>query len=260
MNDIKITDISGEDYPPGVKKLEYTSSYGDGFRDWALFMPGRDSKRWVTYLHGSLSHGDQVFTRKDVHNEIIPRVLSNGCSLLSPNLRNTPRMSPSAVFDLHELIEFMRSEFDLEYNMLNGGSMGGTGGLIYCMRQPGDVQKAFIMGACPDIIEYYKFISQQERPIFKELLNYMIEAYGGTLEEIPDVYESHCVMYHCERLKDMPIYFAHGGADPMLPVEHAREFALKMKGSKDFHYFEIPDGNHDSPLYHVPGYRFLYGC
>lgn len=258
MKDIAISDMHGDDFPSGVKKIEYTSTWGDDFRDWALIMPGSDRKKWATYLHGSLSHGDQVFTRKDVREQIIPRIQKNGWGLLSPNLRNNPRMAPCAVHDLHELINFLRIEFGMEYNVLNGGSMGGTGGIIYCLLHPEDVQRAFIMGACPDIIEYHKWISQDTRPIFRTLQADMESAYGGTPDTIPEVYDRHCVMRHADKLK-VPVYFAHGGSDDMIPVRYARELAEKMKNSPDFHYHEIPGGNHDAPLYDAKGYGFIYG-
>ena len=51
----------------------------------------------------------------------------------------------------------------------------------------------------------------------------------------------------------MPIYFPHGGADEIIPVEQARMLAEKLKDKPDFFYKEIPGGNHDSPLYEIEG-------
>ena len=258
LKDVVTAPMSGAEFPDGTLKMEYSSSFGDSFRDWALLLPPKNSDIWVTYLHGSLSHADQVFTRQDIRAQILPRIQRNGWGLLAPNLRNNPRMAPSAVHDLHELIGYLRREFSLKRNYLNGGSMGGTGGIIFCMMHPEDVDKAFLMGASPDIISYYRWIEQDPRPIFAALRLDMVNAWGGTPETVPEVYDRQCVLRHPARLK-VPLFLSHAADDNMIPVRYARELAAKKAGDPDFIYHELPSGGHDAPLFDQDGYRFLYG-
>ena len=167
-------------------------------------------------------------------------------------------MSPSAAFDLHELTEFLRAEFKMKTMVLTGGSMGGTGGLIYCVLHPEDLDGAVIFGGSADIFAYYEFVmSRQSDPLFQEILSAMTQSYGGTPETIPDVYARHCAARNADKLT-MPLHAAHGEADPVIPAAQIRCLAEKMKGKANFRYHEIPGGDHDSPIFDKSGFEFIY--
>jgi pimeloyl-ACP methyl ester carboxylesterase len=55
----------------------------------------------------------------------------------------------------------------------------------------------------------------------------------------------------------MPIFFAHGEDDKLIPVEQARQLAETMKDKKTFQYTEIPNGGHDSPCFIQAAVDFL---
>jgi predicted esterase len=47
----------------------------------------------------------------------------------------------------------------------------------------------------------------------------------------------------------MPIVLTMGEADPLIPVNETRKIVAAMAGKKNFAYYEIPEGDHDSALW-----------
>ena len=242
MKILQKSSVCGEHFLEGLIKLEYQSSY-DGFRDWALLHPGINPKFWIIVLHGHGSHGDQLYTRKDVRDSWLEPLRATGAGILSPNLRNNAWMSPAAAEDLHGLINYLRTEYGLQKTLFCSGSMGGTGNLIYAVLHPEDVNAVISRGAATDLESYYEWCIKQEHPIIQEIAQAIKSSY-----KTQDELRKHSTLRHAERL-NMPVYFAHGGADQTIPVEQARTLAEKLKGKADFFFQEIPGGNHDSPLY-----------
>jgi len=236
---------AGEFFPYGLLKLEYQSSY-DNFKDWAFILPGKNPEFWIIVLHGHGSHGDQLYTRKDVRETWLEPLSATGAGIITPNLRDNAWMNPAAAFDMHELIDYLRNEYGLKKTLFYSGSMGGTGNLIYSVLYPEDVDAVVTLGGATDLKSYRQWCLKQERPIAHEIAEAISTAYKE------DDLEKHSTLLNADKL-NMPIYFSHGGADEIIPVEQARMLAEKLKYKPDFFYQEIPDGNHDSPLYEIEG-------
>ena len=47
----------------------------------------------------------------------------------------------------------------------------------------------------------------------------------------------------------MPIVLTMGEADPLIPVNETRKIEEAMKAKKNFTYYEIPNGDHDSAVW-----------
>ena len=84
MKDIKLSPAEGPDFPEGLLRLEYSSSWGDDFKDWALINPGAKETLWSIFLHGTNSHGDQLYTRRDVRGALLPEYMKRGSGILTP--------------------------------------------------------------------------------------------------------------------------------------------------------------------------------
>ena len=69
----------------------------------------------------------------------------------------------------------------------------------------------------------------------------------GTLRFRAADYEAHDVAAHCETLA-MPLVFAHGGADEIMPVSEMEDIRSRMAGRPNARFETIPGGDHDSPL------------
>lgn len=241
-----IAPMTGDAYPEGTVRLEYTSGY-DGATDWALFLPGDPSKKTVVYLHGAFSFADQIFTRQDVRAWWLTRIIEAGHPLLSVNLRETAYMSPAATYDFTELLEYAREQFGCRDYVLLGGSGGASSAIAYAVLHPEQLAGVVAMGMC-DLFARLKFATESDHPVLQELARVVHLAYGGTPEELPEVYQARSVLAHAERLT-MPVVLSMGEDDALLPVVETRKVAEALAHHPNFVYVEIPRGNHDSAVW-----------
>ena len=253
MKILKLADTTGEYFPEGMRRLDYASGY-DGFHDWALLLPGQNRHLWIIVIHGHGSVGDQLYTRKDIREKWLPVFLNSSAGILTVNLRGNSWMGPAAAEDMHALIGFLRDEYGMQKSIFCSGSMGGTGNLIYGALYPRDVQGIIARGAASDPATYCRWCRrQQNRPVLHEIAAAIENAYGGTPDEVPDIYRRHSALQNAKRLA-MPVYLSHGGADTVIPVEQSRFLAEKLKHNRRFFYREIPGGGHDAPLYETESF------
>jgi pimeloyl-ACP methyl ester carboxylesterase len=230
-----------------VTRLDYTSEY-DGHGDWALVGGEESSATWVVFIHGHGSKADQLFTREDVRRDWLPAIKRRGAGIVSVHLRGNTWMNPAAVCDLHDVLAYLREHYSVRSFVFLSGSMGGTSNLIYATRHPEDVAGLIALGAMADLAKYYLWARRQsDSEILAEIADAIRQSYGGEPHDIPHIYDSHNALLHSNRLT-MPVFFVHGQADALMPIEQARLFAEAKNTPNSFLFHEITDGNHDSPL------------
>lgn len=237
----------GKVFPEGTVRINYTSPV-DGHKDWALFRPGDPSKPVIVNIHGSFSSGDQLYTRKDIRNHFLPVFLRENLGILTPNLRGTVYMCPAAVVDMAGLLDVIETRFVKKPRFIFlSGSGGASSSQIFAVRRPERVQGLVVLGAC-DLVDRLNFARQSNLPVMQRLAQAIIRSYGGTPEEIPEVYRAHSVLANANRLT-MPFLLASGEKDALIPIEKVRLVAAALKHHPNFTYKEIANGNHDSPLF-----------
>jgi pimeloyl-ACP methyl ester carboxylesterase len=250
------------DAPPGLTRLDYVSELDDR-KDWALLLPPREGGTWIVCIHGHGSHGDQLYTRRDVRETWLPRWLARGCGVLTPNLRDNAWMSPAAVEDLRALLAHLRAEHAARRFLFFSGSMGGTSNLIYAALHPEDVAGVVALGAVSDLASYHAWCHAQKSPpapaVVGQIADAVERAYGGAPANRPAPYARHSVLAHADRLA-MPLFLAHGAADLLMPVAQSRDLAARLVGRPTFHYTELPGANHDAPLYCVEGFDWVFNA
>jgi len=235
-----------ETYPSPTRKIVFESAF-DGKTDWALFRPGDPQKNTIVYLHGSFSGGDQIFTRKDIRDFWLKKILSSNHSLLSINMRGTSYMSPAAARDFTDLLDYCRKELDCRKIILLGGSGGASSAMAYACLHPEKIDGVIAMGMC-DIFARLDFARKSKIEVLQNLAKVTFEAYGGNFEEKPELYTARSVLANINKL-NMPIILSMGAADPLIPVTETRKIAEAMKGKDNFTYYEIPAGDHDSAVW-----------
>ena len=237
----------GKVFPKGTVRINYASAV-DGCKDWALFRPGDAAKPVIVNIHGSFSSGDQLYTRKDIRNHLLPVFLKENLGILTPNLRGTVYMCPAAVADMAGLLDVIEERFVKKPRFIFlSGSGGASSSQIFAIRHPERIQGLVVLGAC-DLVDRLNFARQSDQPVMQRLAKAIISAYGGTPEEVPEVYKAHSVLAHTDRLT-MPFLLASGEKDALIPIEKVRLVAEALKHKPNFTYREIPNGNHDSPLF-----------
>lgn len=233
----------------GFERLTFCGD--DGNEDWYLIRRVPRPRICLLYLHGHGSGGDQLLTRPDIA-EKTAWFEEQPITILSPNLRGNAWMNPAAVRDLRLILESERARNPWRHLLIVSGSMGGTGGLIFSMLHPELVSGCAALGAAVDLPRYLAWLARSETPILREIRAAIETAYPEESDRI-----AHSVLRHAERLT-MPVYFAHGSADEIIPVEGARALRDRLDGRAEFFYREIDGGDHDSPLPDfIPAYRKL---
>jgi len=238
--------LTGPVYPAGSVRISYTSGY-DGAKDWALFLPGDPSRKTIVYLHGSFAEADQIFTRQDIRDFWLPRIMAGHHSLLSVNLRGTSYMSPGATADLTALLQYARATLACRQFVLLGGSGGASSAMAYAVLHPEQLHGVIAMGMC-DLLARLEFARQSGHPILQRLVSCVHAAYGGSPEEKPRLYADRSVLLHADRLT-MPVVLTMGEADALIPVAETRKIAAAMQGRSNFTYHEVAGGDHDAALW-----------
>lgn len=238
MKFFELKEVNEPNFPKGLLKF----GYDNGVRDWGYIYPQSRCRIGVVVLHGHGSHGDQLFVRQDIKKRV-DNMLEHGMGIMSPNLRDDAWMCPEAVDDLKELILWAKKEFGWHKIIMASGSMGGTGNLIFAMLNPKLVDAVVALGAATDLPRYVEWLEQQELPICGAIREAILTSYRHDF----GLMERHSVYRNAEKLV-MPVWYAHGASDQLIPISEARKLASKLKDKENFHFYEIPDGDHDSPL------------
>lgn len=228
-------------YEKDFQRHEYTSRV-DGLQDWYLLHEEPLSSICIVVLHGHGSHGDQLITRPDIAGSWVPVLLKNNVSVIAPDLRGNSWMSEAAAVDLYDLLRQRLKIRKWRKIIIVSGSMGGTGALIFAMLHPELISGVATLGAATDIGRYLSWTATQSHPVLREIHDAIKTAYPDEANRL-----KHSVCANAGKLS-MPVYLYHGSEDRTIPVSEAHSLAEKLSNKKDFHYHEIENGNHDSPL------------
>jgi pimeloyl-ACP methyl ester carboxylesterase len=231
---------------PGVRRLVYGNAT-DEESDWALYRQPAPGAGWVVVLHGHGSTGDQLFTRADIRAHWLQWLLAQGLGVLTPHLRGDAWMHAQAVAELHWLVEWLRTAQAARHLVLLGGSMGGTGALIYATRHPRDFQAVATLCPATDLARFHQeLLGHDEWP--RGAIRAALEAgYGGAPATGEDAYVRHSALAHVRRLT-MSLYVAHGDQDPLIPVDHTERLRRAMPPDAPATFEILPGGGHDAPL------------
>jgi pimeloyl-ACP methyl ester carboxylesterase len=220
-------------------KIVYQSKV-DGAEDWYMLCDAGRGSDCLVYLHGHGSRGDQLFTREDIKSRL-PLIAELGLSVVAPDLRGNSWMCPTEVDDLADILENCREKYGFKHFVFVAGSMGGTGALIFAVRRPELVSAVGVMGGATKLKRYCEFLRHAKLSIHKEILD-AIEAHYTESD-----YDLHDVSAQAERLT-MPLYYAHGKADGIMPVAEMYDLRDKLDGRPGKVFRAIPHGGHDSPI------------
>ena len=238
-----------------LQRIEYLTE--DNLADWALIRTPDKGTNWVVCIHGHGSNGDQLYVRQDVRDLWLPEFVNMGFGILTPNLRGNAWMNRLAVQDVSEFLDFLREEWMAEKFMFASGSMGGTSNLIYASQRPEDVAAVVALGAASDLNSYVRWCRERNTGVIAEIADAIESAYGID-GNAAAACESHSVLTNSAKLT-MPVFVVHGSNDELIPVSQMRMLCGRMGDSSSFVYAEVPDGDHDSPLYRTDAFRWAAG-
>jgi dipeptidyl aminopeptidase/acylaminoacyl peptidase len=177
---------------------------------------------------------------------LIQKPLTSLCNVC-PEYRGDSWMNEPAESDVIFIINSLRRCFQTERVFLMGGSMGGTGALIFSTRHPELISGVCALCPATDMITLYNNWIHTE---YNFLAKGIETAYQGSPEKRPEEFRKRSSIYYVEKLKEKPVAIIHGDDDWLISVEHSRNFVKRsVKSGIRIFYHEIRYGNHDSPLY-----------
>lgn len=243
------------------KAEELYTSKVDGFQDrFILEYPAAGvTGPLVLYLHTGLADAEQGFCDSYVFcaNRLRDEVIRRGGVFVAPDYRGDSWMNPVVEADIAGLIAFLKGRFGTEVVILTGTSMGGTCCLIFASRHPEMIDG--VAALCPgsDMRELYREFMSRDEPFYRAVADSIVKAYGGTPEEVPQVYSDRSSI-NCVGNLTMPVVVCHGDADEILPVSHSRNLVQALRDlGRPVHYDEVSGGVHMSPAVDTPWEEYL---
>ena len=158
-------------------------------------------------------------------------------------------MGPAAECDLTQLMDLLTAQLGCSRIWLMGGSMGGSSALGYAVLHPERLSGVVGLCASMDMADSWRRNHADEDKFSQELAESIRKSFGGTPEELPELYKSRSVLPNCKKLARMPVVLSYGDQDGKSTVMGNRE----LKQALDRLHIrvlrkEIPGGDHDSPV------------
>jgi len=186
-----------------------------------LLPPGFDAAKShdvIVALHG---HGsDRWQFIKDARPEckgLRDIAAKYGMLVISPDYRaKTSWMGPLAEQDVVQILGELGQRHKLGRTFIAGGSMGGTGALIFAALHPELTTGVCALNPTANMLEYDKFQDAIQA------------SYGGTKTEAPQQYKSRSPELSPERFT-MPLAVTTGGNDQLVPPQSTLRLAAVLK-------------------------------
>jgi dipeptidyl aminopeptidase/acylaminoacyl peptidase len=229
----------------GIVQHEFESSF-DGSTQSFLEKDFGPDERGATrlvfvYLHGASSHQEQGMTA-GIYGGTFERwaaeLAGRRAVYICPEYRGNSWMGPAAEADLLDILNVVNQRFPGRRLIFAGGSMGGTSALIFASRHPEKLDG--VIALCP---------ATDPALMFHVFPDHFLESYGGSPDDVPKVFLDRKSRTRVDALSSLPLVIVHGSSDAIIGVEHSRILVSKLQESgAPYHYTEIPEGDHDSPL------------
>lgn len=189
-----------------------------------IALHGHGSDRWQFVKDGR----EECRAARDAAAEM-------GMLFVAPDYRaKTSWMGPAAEGDLIQIIDELRTKYQIDRVIVSGGSMGGTSALTFAALHPELVNGVVAMNGTANLVEYEQFQDA------------IAASYGGTKREKPDEYRKRSAELHAERLT-MPIAITTGGQDRLVPPDSVLRLAdVLQKQERPVRLIHRPDGGHST--------------
>jgi predicted esterase len=143
--------------------------------------------------------------------------------------------------DITDVLNIIRSSYDVDSSHIHvvGNSMGGGGSLKYAMFNKDVIASLVDIHGITDYAQFYI-----DTPTYK---NSLIVAYGGTPDQVPEVYADESALGNEQRFSHTPVMILHGAADNVVSVTQSRNLYQSLSAlGYTVKYIEVPGVGHDA--------------
>lgn len=146
----------------------------------------------------------------------------------------TSWMGPAAEADTRQIIEELRSRFQIGKVVISGGSMGGTAALTFAALHPDQIDGVVSMNGTANLVEYTQFQDA------------ISASFGGSKQDKPDEYRKRSAELNADKLS-MPIAMTTGGRDTLVPPDSVLRLAETLqKQNRKLRLIHSPEGGHST--------------
>lgn len=198
----------------------------------------------VIYLHGAggnQSQGVKIGSYDNVFGKMGEWLSKQNAVYICPEYRGNSWMGPDAEKDVVEILRLAKEKYRPVRILLTGASMGGTSALIFASRHPELLDG--VLAWCP---------ATDPALMFPKFGEHFRTSYGGSPEEVPEIYRERTSRDHAKGLAKLPSVIIHGKADAVIPVEHSRVLVERLKDFKAIVNYTEVEGGHDAPMREDP--------
>lgn len=218
--------------PPGTEDVVFTSKY-DGSEQRYLLVPpnGILPAGPVDVLFTFHGHGADrwQFVVENKWERRATRDFANahGMLLVAPDYRAPASwMGPAAEADVLQIVDDLKSRFQVRRVFFSGASMGGTATLTLGALHPGLAAGLVAMNPLADHVSYVNFQDAIEA------------SFGGSKTEKFEEYRKRSALYYPERFT-VPVSITVSGLDEAVPPESATLLAMAIHELRpDLVFFE----------------------
>jgi acetyl esterase/lipase len=225
----------------------FTASIDSSTQYYWLDMPDNfnssETYPLIVYLH---SYGGNRKTYSDFSLYEILRNLSReqGWIVVSPDYRLNSWMNSIARSDVTEIINEMKNDFNINSSRVHiyGESMGGGAALTYAKYNPTIITSVVSVMGVTNFTSFYDEISDKQI-----LIDSLIDSFGGTPTEVPEIYEGNSVLGNEIYFENVPVKMFHGDEDEAILVNHSKNFNNSLFAlGYSVDYIEVSGASHNS--------------
>lgn len=197
----------------------------------------------IVFLHGRGGSLENNNFSSAEFTDFRSKAAERGYIVITPDYGSDGWMNRTAEDIVLQSIKLLQAEYKIDSQRLYmmGVSMGGGGVLVFSARH-----KEMVAGICDimgvtDMVRLYN-----DHPDYHDSNS---NAYGGSPNQVPNVYAERSALNHIDDLKSIPVLIIHGMEDSLVPIHHSDRMynALKSAGA-NVEYIKVPGIGHENGL------------
>jgi len=212
---------------------------------YALLPPGYRSERkypLIIHFHGRGGSHTKSNLMTEAFALFREKALARGYLLVTPDYGSSCWMNAAAEKLSLECLEYVEKNLSIAPNRVYilGCSMGGAAALTFAGRHPEKIAAVCDIFGISDFERFYREGHYRGS---------IADAFGGTLEKIPDVYRERSGMHYIAQLKNIPLLVIHGDRDNTVPLWNSQVLVDKLQAAGGMaRLIVVPGKGHDNTI------------